>query len=161
LGSNGYVNDMIQVSGKPMTNCGQLGPTNLAGLSKIPPQDYYGNSTSGAAVPQSLLYTTFNTAYNPNQPGNGYQVGLASWNAVDNAAQRILADTTMNIAIYVIGYTGNGGVDQVLLKRMANTQDSTSYNQTYQTGMYVSAGNASELQNAFDSVASALLRLAH
>jgi Flp pilus assembly protein TadG len=160
-GSGGNVNEMVQVSGTPMAHCSGLGPgTSLGGLSKIPPQTSFGISTSGAAVPQSLVYSSYHTAYNSNQPSSSYQVSLAAWNAVDNTAQAILADTTMNIAIYCIGYTGNGGVDQALLKRIANTQDSTSYNQTYQTGKYVPAGNAIELQNAFNAVASALLRLA-
>ncbi|HUJ23377.1 MAG TPA: pilus assembly protein TadG-related protein [Bryobacteraceae bacterium] len=160
VGGSGYVDDMVQVSGKPYTSCSNLSGTTMTGLAKIPPQDRYGNSTSGVADPQSLLYTTFKTHYDATKPTNGYQMGLASWNATDHAGQRILADTTLNITIYVIGYTGNGGVDQVLLKRLANTQDSTSYNAAYQTGMYVSAGNAAELQSAFDAVASALLRLA-
>jgi Flp pilus assembly protein TadG len=154
----GSAKEQVRPSGTAMTGCVGLSPS---GLRRIPPQTSFGISTNGAAVPQSLAYTTSRTAYDPNRPTDAYQTSLAGWNAVDNTAQAILADTTMNIAIYCIGYTGNGGVDQVLLKRMANTQDSTSYNQAYQTGMYVPAGNAIELQNAFNSVASALLRLAH
>jgi len=36
-------------------------------------------------------------------------VGIAGWNATDNAGKRILGDTNLNVSIYVIGYTGSGG----------------------------------------------------
>ncbi len=75
-------------------------------------------------------------------------------------AQTILADNTMNIAIYCIGYTGNGGVDTVLLKRAANTLDSGNHNSNWKTGIYVPAGDSTALNNAFNTVASEILRLA-
>jgi hypothetical protein len=66
---------------------------------------------------------------------------LSFWNSVDSAAARIRADVNkpnrvpadannMAIAIYVIGYSGNGGVDQGLLKRVANDKSSSSYDAT-------------------------------
>ena len=98
----------------------------MSGLAKIPPQDYYGNSSSGTAYTQGVLYNKYAISYDPTKPTNGYHMGLASWNVTDNAAQKILSDSAMNVAIYTIGFTGNGGVDAALLKRMANTQDSSS-----------------------------------
>ena len=71
-----------------------------------------------------------------------------------------LNDNTMSIAIYCIGYTGNGGVDTVLLKRIANTLDSGNHNGSWQTGLYVPAGDSTALNNAFNTVASEILRLA-
>jgi hypothetical protein len=130
----------------------------MSGLKKIPPKDYYGASTSGTAYSNGILYQKYKVIYDPNQPDNGYHAGLASWNAVDNTAQRILADANMNIAIYCIGYTGNGGVDAALLKRVANTQNATSYNTSYQTGIYVEAADTAGLNNAFNTVASEILR---
>ena len=85
---------------------------------------------------------------------------LGCWNATDTAAQRILADTHLNIAIYVIGFTGNGGVDEALLKRVSNTLDSTNRNPDWQTGIYVAASDSNGLHNAFKTVASEILRLA-
>lgn len=168
VGSGGYVNDLIPVTGTPMTNCQHIGATgslgagtDMSGLAKIPPQDYYGNSTSGTAYTQGVLYAQYGIAYDPTKPTNGYHMGLASWNVTDSAAQKILSDSSMNIAIYTIGFTGNGGVDAALLNRMANTQTATSYNSNYQVGMYVPASNAGELQQAFGQVASEVLRLSH
>jgi len=125
---------------------------------KIPSQDCYGNSTTGAAYTKSLLYNTYHVAYDSTKPNNGYHMELASWAAVDNAGQRILSDSAMNIAIYTIGLTGNGGVDKELLKRLSNVQDTPNSN--YQTGLYVEASDAASLQHAFGQVASEVLRLA-
>jgi Flp pilus assembly protein TadG len=157
--SGSYVDDMSQVSGTPMTNCRHLTDQDLSGLAKIPPQDYYGTSTNGTAYTQGVLYNQYHTTYDSTKPNNGYHEEIASWNAVDNAAQRILSDSSMNIAIYTIGFTGNGGVDPALLKRVANTQDSTSYNSNYQSGLYVEASDSQSLQQAFIQVASEVLRL--
>jgi len=158
--SGSQVNDMVDISGTPVNNCQHLDDTDMTGLKKIPPQDYYGTSTSGTAYTNGILYKKYKVAYDSTKPDNGYHVGLASWNVVDNTAQRILSDTNMNIAIYCIGYTGNGGVDAALLKRVANTQDATSYNTNYQTGIYVEAADSTGLNNAFNTVASEILRLA-
>jgi hypothetical protein len=64
------------------------------------------------------------------------------------------------VAIYTIAYSGNGGTDRGLLKRLANTQDSTSYDPTQQSGIYVEVHSADQLNAAFSMVASELLRLA-
>jgi len=169
VGSSGYVDDMTpnELSGQPvMKNCQHIGTngnlgagTDMSGLAKIPPQDYYGNSTTDPAYTQSALYGLYGIAYDSTKPTNGYHMGLASWSAADNVAQTILKDTAMNIAIYTIGFTGNGGVDNVLLKRMANTQDSSSYNANYQSGTFVTASDIGSLQQAFGQVASEVLRL--
>jgi len=153
-------NDLVNITGTPVSGCTHLNDTDLADLKKIPDTDLYGNSTSSAAITQSLLYSTYSTPYDATKPGNGYHAALASWAAVDNMAQRILADTTMSTAIYCIGYTGNGGVDTALLKRIANTLDSGAHNASWQTGIYVPAADSVALTNAFNTVASEILRLA-
>jgi hypothetical protein len=90
---------------------------------------------------------------------------------VDNAGESIRNDANlpnragdtggnMNIAIYAIGYTGNGGCDDGLLKRVANDKSATGYDGTQRTGIYVSAGDKTGLANAFNVIASAILRLA-
>jgi Flp pilus assembly protein TadG len=149
----------------PISGCKYLQASensdDLDDLAQIPPNDAYGNSTSdGTAYQYSVLYNTFKTAYNSTQPTQGYQIGLASWNAVDNAAQKILADTNLNVTIYTIGYTGDGGVDTNLLNRVANTVSSSNYNAAWQTGQYISAADTNGLAVAFQTVASAILRLA-
>ena len=66
----------------------------------------------------------------------------------------------MNIVIYAIGYTGNGGCDDGLLKRVANDKSAAGYDSTQRTGIYVSASNKQGLADAFNMIASAILRLA-
>lgn len=150
---------------KPISGCDNLQATQSNGdlddLRQIPPNDIYGDSTSdGTAYQSSVAYTNYTTAYSTTNLSNGYHVAIAAWNATDNAAKRILGDTNLNVTIYTIGYTGNGGVDTALLKRVANTKDSTNHNSNWQTGQYVAASDTDALAQAFQTVASAILRLA-
>jgi Flp pilus assembly protein TadG len=50
-------------------------------------------------------------------------------------------------------------VGSSLLKRLSNTSDSDAYNPAQPTGMYVWAENAADLDSAFTSIASEILRL--
>lgn len=149
---------------------------SVADLAKIPNTDYWGNSTSGTAYTLGASYTGGNgscaVSYNPTQVSQECQWGLAIWNAVDNVGNTIRSGAAMGvypaptgmlpITIFTIGYNGNTNypIDPVLLKRLANTQDSTSYNPTQQVGMYIQVNNSSSLSAAFAQVASSLLRLA-
>ena len=164
------------------------GPSSCNGLmngssptsyfSKIPNVDLWGNALTGNGYKNSHVtgggsYTTVYTSgdLNLTQQGSAYHWALAMWNAVDNASESIRNDANlanragdtggnMNIAIYAIGYTGNGGCDDGLLKRVANDKSATGYDGTQRTGIYVSAGDKTGLANAFNVIASAILRLA-
>lgn len=67
----------------------------------------------------------------------------------------------MNIQIFVIGYSGNGGCDDGLLKRVANDRTAAGFVPlpAEQTGRYYSASNGAELADAYNKLASDLLRL--
>jgi hypothetical protein len=150
---------------KPVNGCQYLQATQSNGdlndLAQIPPNDYWGDSTSdGTAYQASVAYANFNTAYSSTNLSNGYHLTIACWNATDNAGKRILADTNLNVTIFTIGYTGDGGVDTALLKRIANTKDSSNHTASWQTGQYVAASDTNGLAVAFQTVASAILRLA-
>jgi Flp pilus assembly protein TadG len=158
--------DMNVINPKtPISGCKYLQGTqsngDLGDLKQIPAADAYGDSTSdGTAYKNSVLYANFGTTYSSTNLSNAYHLGIACWNATDNAAQRILGDTNLNVTIFTIGYTGDGGVDTDLLKRVANTKDSTNHNSSWQTGQYVAAADTNGLAVAFQTVASAILRLA-
>jgi hypothetical protein len=155
LGSNG-------------TDCSQNGNNCTANdLKQIPPVDYYGYSTTGNAYLNSYMtngtsYWSPNvTAYDPNTPTTGYNVAAASWNETDGIGSVIRSQTAMNqIQIFTIGYSGNGGTDIGLLKRLANVSSSSSFNQNQSIGQFYQADNTDELTQAFAQVASSLLRLA-
>jgi hypothetical protein len=132
---------------------------SLGDLRQIPPFTYWGDSTDGTVFNQSGSYN--GKSYSKTQPTNSLNVGIAGWNATDSVGQRILNDTNLNVTIYVIGYVGSGGnPDAYLLKRLANTKDSTRYSTSWQVGQYVEAKDTNGLAQAFQSVAASILRLA-
>jgi hypothetical protein len=107
--------------------------------------------------------------------GNACQVGLASWNAADMAARQIHGDTTLSPVIYTMGYagsvSGSGGVDTVLLERMANcapgmpcgpggaNATNTVYNSSISSGMYLQIQTVDDVTPAFETLLSEILRL--
>ena len=152
----------------PVTGCaylhgvGQDGSTNtdLTDLAKIPAYDFYNNSSTNAFYAQSWIYQKFRVTYDPTKATSQYHLGIAAWNLADNAGTTIRTQTAMNpIAIYTIGYTGNGGVDTALLERLANNLGSAGYNATQPTGVYVVANSSADVLTAFYTVASSILRL--
>ncbi|MGD0499538.1 MAG: VWA domain-containing protein [Bryobacteraceae bacterium] len=149
-------------------------------LSKIPSYDKWGNSLNPAGSPYTNSYIvesngqtssiyTAGQALVMTQPTQDYDWGLAMWNAVDGAAKNIRLDgnlanragdtQNMAVAIYAIGYMGNGGIDQGLLLRVANDKTCASYSSTQPQGIYVAASNANGLASAFNTIAAAVLRL--
>ena len=134
----------------PFNGCTGLSGSNISDSSatdfrKIPSMDLYGNSLTGTGYQNSHIVDSAghvssiysNTELDRTQKVNNYHWGLAIWNGVDNTAANIRADSNlpnrpgdiqnMQVAIYTIGYLGNGGIDDGLLKRVANDKTSTSY----------------------------------
>jgi hypothetical protein len=167
----------------PYAGCNSMmnnsGSTTYNYFSKIPATDAYGNSltattgyTNSHVTGGGSLTTIYNgTNLNPAQYNIDYHWGLAMWNAVDNAAKSIRLDSNkpnrvgdtganMGVEIYVIGYTGNGGCDDGLLKRVANDITAAGYDSTQPRGKYYSASDGASLAAAYDQLASDLLRLA-
>jgi len=144
-------------------------------VGKIPGIDRYGNATTGSGYRNShITGGSTSSVYNGtdldlNREDVDYHWGLAIWNTVDNAANNIRNDSNlgnragdtqnMKIQIFTIGYTGNGGCDDGLLKRVANDPSSSSFSTTQQRGHYYSASDSDGLAAAFAQVASSMLRL--
>ncbi len=127
-------------------------------VAYIPATDVNGNATSGYQP-----VTTY-----PDGPyAGGIRVDMApaitqaSQNAADNAATRIRSDTTLVPVIYTIGLGGTSfqPLDQTFLLRLANDPRSPIYNKSQPAGLFVYAPNASQLNSAFNTVASQILRL--
>ncbi|HEV2445985.1 MAG TPA: hypothetical protein VGS58_08690, partial [Candidatus Sulfopaludibacter sp.] len=76
-----------------------------------------------------------------------------------NLANRAGDSQNMAVQIFTIGYLGNGGTDDGLLKRVANDPASTSFDATQPRGRYIPASDSVALANAFAQVASSVLRL--
>ena len=166
-GSNFGQGDLIEpYQSTPLTNCNGLNSNGnnynkvSSTVATVPPFDIYGNSTNGTAYNLSTL-SYDGTSYNNALPSEAYQFALAAWNSVDNAGQTIRSQNNMlPITIYTIGFTGDGGTDAELLRRLANTQTATSYNPQQPVGMYIEVNNPNDLAGAFSFVASQVLRLA-
>src|SRR5262249_28059590 len=106
-GSGNMFLDQINLTGAPVANCSHLNNTYLGDIGTIPASDIYGNPTTSTDISVAKIYKDFGSrAYNPAQPSNAYQMGLASWAATYNMAHTILNDSSLKITIYCIGYTG-------------------------------------------------------
>jgi hypothetical protein len=127
----------------------------------------YRNSSivSGSAT---SVYTSGDL--DQSQENSNYHWGLAMWNAVDNAAARIRTDINkpnrvgdtdppMKIGFEVLGYTGNGGVDRGLLKRVANDPGAVGFVPAQPNGKYYEAADPVQLAAAMNAIAADILRL--
>ncbi|PLQ02498.1 vWA domain-containing protein [Cupriavidus pauculus] len=63
------------------------------------------------------------------------------------------------VYIFTLGLDGNGGFDEPLLKRMANTPDATGYNKNQPSGIYCYAKTINDLRPCFSKLASEILRI--
>ena len=124
----------------------------------MPTQDIYGNQTNPADPYKPV---------NLSAIGLPSQVGAASFNAADQAAQRMRAGALNSIVPLVdaIGFVDNPNnpneeaPDPIFMKRVANTVDSPIYNSSAPTGLFILANDQDELQAAFLQIASQILRL--
>ncbi len=144
-------------------NGGVNNMTTTTDFSYIPNTDIWGNSLdSGYQGP--LVYSSGKiSAQNGN---NGYPIAL---NAADSAATRIRngANDPANgrglagITIFSIGL-GNAAIpaSPVFLQRVSNDRGSPIFDSTKPQGQYIPAPTADDLNNAFNAIASEILRLA-
>ena len=146
--------------------------TNIVNdVTRMPTADVYGNALAG----------TYSTYGNPN-PGLSWFTGpadltdvasprditRASANSLDNMATTIRTDSTLKPLIYTIGLntdpTGSDVPDEQLLMKLANDPGlatasgagPTFYTaqRTQTRGMYAAAPDATQLQSAFDTIAT-------
>ena len=111
---------------------------------------------------RSITYT--NTRCNVNK---------AARNMVENVANSARSGTGTNaISVYTLGlgaalnnleinFCGYGPAERgaSILKRLANTTDSDTYNSAQPSGIYAYAATASELNRAFQEIANQILRI--
>ena len=123
----------------------------------LPETDRNGASTSGA---KPLIRFPSGHPYEGRiATGEDANDVAVTWNAADNTAATARADTSLNPVTYTIGLGSNGGVDDDLLRRMANDAASSSFNPARPVGRYIFAATADDLNRAFSEVASDTLRL--
>jgi len=136
---------------------------NYNSIATLPATDYTGtvNLQSDIGVRPSFNFT--NTRCNVNR---------AARNMVENLANTARGEATNPIHVFTIGlgasltsqeitFCGYGANEQGsnILKRLANLQGVDTYNANQPSGFYAYAADATQLNNAFNQVASAILRL--
>jgi hypothetical protein len=131
-------------------------------VAYIPNTDRYGNATRGyKAVEEFPSGHPYEGHIRPDKPSS---IGSASFNAADNAAQRIRDDDYIDPVIYAIGLgdpNSSEPPDEDLMRRIANDPESPIHDETEPEGLYVFAPDNSELAEAFYRVASDILRISH
>ncbi|MGO9242192.1 MAG: VWA domain-containing protein [Bryobacteraceae bacterium] len=131
-------------------------------FTQIAAYDYYGNATNPAVHPptdcasctsqyQGVTLTTFNAT----------NLLAAAFNAGDTAAQRWRQGVLNNIVPMVDCIALNDGspIDSTYMSRLANTTGSPIYNNQAPAGNYYYITSTSQLQPAFQAIASQILHL--
>ena len=175
-------NQYIPQGGNPSRALAGPGFTAMFDVAYIPEEDIFRNKTGagyGAAssyVTVDRYPTTWPTAYRGKIRIDNMatctgsctlavddNIARAGINALDYAAQRARADSVtrnLNVYTYAIGL-GNapGGVDDELLRRVANDPAAGNYSSTLPEGKYLASPTVAQLNQAFTEIASSVLRL--
>jgi Flp pilus assembly protein TadG len=132
-------------------------------ISYLPSTDAFGNGLDtdllgGAGYPAATNHSGGHIVANDRQT-----IENAGINALDNAAQNARIDAAANnipFIVYTIGL-GNapGGVNDVLLQRLANDANSATHQAAYTTGLYMYSPDTAHLSSAFATIASDILRI--
>lgn len=86
----------------------------------------------------------------------------AGINALVNAAARARTESVasgLDVVTFAIGLGGPSAADDDMMKRVANTADSPTYNSAHPLGIYAYADDATQLDQVFSQVASDVLRI--
>jgi Flp pilus assembly protein TadG len=174
-GTTGYTgglydtSDPVAISTAPGTISGtgcafsQSGATYAReDIASIPTIDAYANSTVSGykGTPDEFTSGPYTGQIRVDEQIPA--VIAAAFNAADNQAAAIRNNATYNTVIYTIGLDGapDVAIDPIFLERVANDPRSPIYDSTKPTGYFAYAADASALNQAFDEIASQVLRLA-
>jgi hypothetical protein len=132
-------------------------------INYLPSTDAFGNQLDtdllgGTGFPAATNHSGGHIVANDRQT-----IENAGINALDNAAQNARIDAAANnipFIVYTIGL-GNapGGVNDVLLQRIANDANSATHQTAYTTGLYMFSPDTAHLSSAFATIASDILRI--
>ena len=128
-------------------------------VAYIPTKDAFQNSTIGL-IPLDY-FPSWDTYHDQIRPDMPRTIRWAAFNAADSQAYKIRNDTTYNTIVYTIGLQGNEpmAIYQDFMERMANDPRASNYDSTRPQGQFILANDTSQLSQAFQQVASQILRL--
>lgn len=130
-------------------------------VPNLPTSDLWGNSIStsllgGSGFPASVTKSGGNIQVTSSNVTNG---GI---NSLDNAAQRARQDAAaanMPFIVYTVGLGNSGGVNDELLKRIANDPTALAHQAAYTTGTYIYTPDTAHLASAFAAIADDIMRI--
>jgi Flp pilus assembly protein TadG len=133
-------------------------PCGRNDVAYIPSQDAWGNSTFGYKPAYTYTSGPYATRIRSDSP---LAIRNAAINAADSISQQIRSDTTYDIVTYTIGLTGNEPIpmDTDFLERIANDPRASNYNSSQPQGMFMMATDSASLLDAFNAIASQIIRL--
>jgi Flp pilus assembly protein TadG len=131
-------------------------------IAYIPSQDKYNNPTSVTLSPiGNHPFRAVDTFYYGGlpqvRPDTPKGIVNSSFITADNAAYAIRYDPDFATVIYTIGL--GASVNDDFMERVANDPRASSYDRSKPAGVYKKAPTASQLQAAFQEIASQVLRI--
>ena len=131
-------------------------------IAYIPQTDHWGNATTGyLPFASNDIYKSTNPYYRQIRVDTPTAIATASTNAADNAAAAARNDATYTPVIYAIGLGGTSAapIDTTFMCRISNDPCSPIYDSSKPNGLYEYAPTAAQLNDAFQRVASEILRI--
>lgn len=133
------------ISQLPATGVGNIATTSFNNARTLTPSAGTANSNNRCNINKAARNMTENMGNNIRTPGiRLYSLGLG--------------DRLNDLEVDFCGYD-NSDFGANILKRVANTTDVIGHIDNQPTGLYVYAEDADELNNAFSTIASEILRL--
>ena len=178
LNSTGYTVAVLSAAGVPISN--NSNPTTISAsgcafpnsdwtysvygrrdVAAIPSTDAYGNSTLDRGMVPSLDVFPSGNYVGLIRPDMPRTARWASFNAADSMAFTIRNDTTYTPIVFTIGLSGNEtmAMNQDFMERLANDARASNYDSTKPQGQFILASDTAHLSQAFEQVASQILRL--
>ena len=129
-----------------------------ADVAYIPGSDFNGNLTTGYKPADTFPNGPYVGKIRPDSP---QAIRYAAMNAADSISKAIRSDATFGIVTYTIGLAGNEPIpmDTDFLERLANDPNASNYNPSQPQGKFMLATDNASLADAFNAVASQILRL--
>ncbi len=135
-------------------------------VAYLPEIDYYGNPTGTTLNPlgpqpylNTLRFPNDGVHYYPGKlrPDSPQTLTNAAFIAADNVAYTIRQASQFHPIIYTIGLGSD--VNDDFMERLANDPAGSSYDKSKPAGLYIKAPTSSQLQAAFQQIASQVLRI--
>jgi Flp pilus assembly protein TadG len=127
-------------------------------IAYIPTTDAYGNSTVGFKPSQTFPNGAYRGQIRTDSP---MAIRYAAMNAADAQAQMIRSDSYYATSTYAIGLAGNEStvIDEDFMERIANDPRASNFDPGQPQGMFILASDNASLSDAFNAIASQILRL--